>query len=176
MRKTHVLAFTLLFSLGIQTLPSQVSATRSETAEVGFSEVSDKFIRNMKLLATLMQEPESQKTMNAVIGQATDLAGLYRSKNAGARREDMLKRKDMMSERESLKDSDQKRLQKIQDELRKLDPEDDFGKGKSQVMQTVGELQKQLGLIYTNDSDQKDLIRIIRQHLSFYSSSLGKLN
>lgn len=161
-------AVTPLFAQGLN--------TTTQNEEVGFSEVSEKFIRNMKLLSTLMLEPESQKMMQAVIGQATDLGALYRSKNAGSRREDALKRKDMMTERDSLKESDQKRLQKIQDDLRKLDPEGEFGQGKSQVMRTVGELQKHLGLIYTNDSDQKDLIRIIRQHLNFYTSSLGKLN
>jgi len=176
MKKFYLGALFLALPLSVLTLPAQGLDANVKAVEIGFSEVSEKFIRNMRLLSTLMLEPESQKMMQAVIGQAGDLGNLHRSKNAGSRREDALKRRDSMTERESLKESDQKRLQKIQDDLRKLDPEDAFGKGKSQVMQTVGELQKQLGMIYTSDSDQKDLIRIIRQHLSFYTSSLGKLN
>jgi regulator of sirC expression with transglutaminase-like and TPR domain len=81
-----------------------------------------------------------------------------------------------MTERDGLSDSDQRKLQKAEDDLRRLDPDGQFNKAKTQVQKTVNELQRNLGQIYTQDSDQKDLIRIIRQHLTFYNSALSKLN
>jgi hypothetical protein len=165
-----------LFLLSAGILPAQVLTPSVEEAEVGFSEVSDKFVRNMKLLSTLIQEKESVKLMNAVTGQAVSLGILYRSGNSDTRREEVLKRKDMMLERDKLKDADQKRLLKMAEELRKMDPDGEFIKGKNQVMQTAMELQKNLGLIYTTDIAQKDLIRIVQQHVNFYTACLSKLN
>jgi hypothetical protein len=174
--KTLFSFLILVFFCSVPAALAQEEASAKENDDTGFAEVSEKFVRNMKLLSTLMLEPESQKMMQAVIGQSDDLVRIYRSGNADSKRESKLRRKEIMTERDGLSDSDQRKLQKAEDDLRRLDPDGQFNKAKTQVQKTVSELQRNLGQIYTQDSDQKDLIRIIRQHLTFYNSALSKLN
>ncbi|NJK91782.1 MAG: hypothetical protein HC904_08150 [Blastochloris sp.] len=171
-----VLLSALVLGLGVIPGLTQVSTEPPAPSEADFSDVSAKFVRNMRLLESLLEDAESKKMMTAVIGQADSLSSAYRAGNAGSRREDILKLRELMKQRETLKEADQKRLQKLQDEVNKRDEDGQFSKGRSSINASIGELQKKLGHIYTTDSQQKDVIRLIRQHLQFYTSALGRLS
>jgi len=156
-------------------LAAQVLAPNRDNEDVTFSDLNEKFIRNMKVLVTLINDPETQKSMDAVIGQAGALGRFYNSKNTDSKREKMLKRSEDMTSKESLSKNDFIKMQKMRNDLREMDPDNTFGKGSEQIMKTIEALQKNLNQSYTPNNQDKDVIRITRQHLSFYTSALSKL-
>lgn len=149
---------------------------QSQQPEVKFGEVTEKFVRNMKLLGTMTNNADLTRMIDVVVKKAEDLQSFNNDKNADEKRFRIMKQMDAMLKREGIQESDQKRLEKLQAELRELDPNGSFQKARSEMNRAIGELQNLLGQVHSPDSKSDDVIRLIRMHLSFYSRCLSKIN
>lgn len=150
-------------------------AQQSHAPEVKFGDVTDKFVRNMKLLRTMTTNPELGKMMDVVVKKAEDLQSYNNDKNADEKRFRIMKQMDVMLRREGIQESDQKRLDKLKQELSDLDPNNDFQRARGEMNRALGELQNVLGQVHSPDPRSEDVIRLIRMHVSFYNRCLSKM-
>lgn len=146
-----------------------------EDDDVGFADLNNKFIRNMKVLTPLLDEDAAVKLMDALVGQASGLSRFYQSKNADTQRENILKKTEDSLTKKTLRSSDIEKIEKLRKALRKRDPDNQFSNASQQVLLTSEALNKTLDQIFTNDPQQKDIIRITKKHIQLYRSAIFKL-
>jgi len=170
-RFTAVVAALFLVSATAPYVRAQTHPT-----EVKFGEVTEKFVRNMKLLRTMTENADLGHMIDVVVKKAEDLQSFNSDKNADEKRFRIMKQMETMLKREGIQESDQKRLEKLQTELRELDPNGSFQKARSEMNRSISELQNLLGQVHSPDSRSDDVLRLIRMHLSFYSRCLSKIN
>jgi hypothetical protein len=66
-------------------------------------------------------------------------------------------------------------LDKLQQELRDLDPDGSFNKARGEMNRALGEFQNSLGQVLTPDSESQDVVRLLRLHANYYRACLAKL-
>jgi hypothetical protein len=152
-------------------------SVRAQDPEAGlsFGDITKKFVRNMNLLKDMSRDAELARQIGVVVAKAEDLNRISNSKNADARRSQIMRQMDKMLNREGIQQTDQKRLEKLQQELRDLDPDGLFGKARGEMNRALGELQNGLGQIHTPDQYSQDLVRLVRLHVTYYNQCLSKL-
>jgi|GEM_PF-915693 len=143
-------------------------------AKYNLGDVSEKFIRNMKVLRAQLNDAESQKMVDVVCGKAQDLAALYRAGGAAANRRILLDEQDAITHKDKISASDQRRIDELQAAIKKSDPDNSFGRGRQEIQQSIGELQAVLGQLHSPDVDTQDILRLIQQHLQLYQYALNK--
>ena len=143
--------------------------------EVKFGELTQKFTRNLQLLGSFSTDPDIVKMVQVVVAKAEDLKYYNNLKNADERRSRIIKQIDAMLHREGIEQSDQRKLAKLQEELRALDPDGTFNTARGEMQRAVGEFQSLLGKVHAPDERSQDVIRLIRQHLSYYQQCLSKM-
>ncbi|MDD5261658.1 MAG: hypothetical protein PHD76_07380 [Methylacidiphilales bacterium] len=146
----------------------------SEGRKIDLGDVSVKFARNMKLLEPLLPESETQQMMEVVIGKAGDLASLYRAGGGANRRRKLLDEEDALLHKPNISKVDQRRLEDLQQEIKKADPDGVFQKGRDDIRKSILELQGMLSVLHASDPDVQDVIRIAQQHLQLYQTALSK--
>ncbi|MDX6767489.1 MAG: hypothetical protein SFU85_11950 [Candidatus Methylacidiphilales bacterium] len=152
------------------------SQTAARQSEVKFGDVTLKFVRNMKLLRGMVDHAELGQMIDVVVKKAEDLQAYNNDKNADEKRFRIMRQMETMVRREGIQESDQKRLEKLQSELRELDPTGSFQKARGEMNRSIQELQNFLGQIHNPDERSEDIQRLIRMHLSLYSRCLSKMN
>jgi len=153
------------------------SAGQTPDAEEGisFGDVTKKFIRNMNLLKTMSHDAELARQIGLVVAKAEDLHSISILKNADSRRSQIMRMREKMLNREGIKESDQKRMDELQKELRELDPEGRFAKARSEMNRALGEFQNSLGQVLAPDPRSEDVMRLLRLHVQYYNQCLSKL-
>jgi hypothetical protein len=146
-----------------------------EISDVKFGEITGKFTRNLQLLSTLSTDPEIHKMIKVIIAKAEDVKYFNNTKNADERRARILKQMEEMVHREGIEQSDQRKLAKLREELKALDPDGNFSTARSEMQRAIGEFQTLLGKFHAPDTRSQDILRLIRQHLSYYQQCLNKL-
>jgi hypothetical protein len=144
-------------------------------AGISFGDITKKFIRNMELLKTMSHDAELTRQIGIVVAKADDLHRISIQKNADNRRSQIMRQMDRMLNREGIKQSDQKALDKLQEELRELDPDGRFNKAKGEMNRALGEFQNSLGQVLTPGAESQDVVRLLRLHANYYSRCLAKL-
>ena len=155
---------------------SQLNPPKSNDESIDLSDVTDAYVRNMKLLKARMagEDPLLLEQMDAVIAQAEDLASFFRAKGTASKRRKLVEEREALKFKKDLSKRDMRDLEELQQEINELDPEGFFKKARGLYNQTQQELQGQLELVQTSDPLRKDIIRLIRQHLSTYSRALSQ--
>lgn len=149
--------------------------TADAEAGVTFGDITKKFIRNMKLLQTMSHDAEMTRQINVVVAKAEDLHRISIQRNADNRRSQIIRQMDRMLNREGISQTDQKRLDKLQQDLRELDPEGRFAKARGEMNRALGEFQNSLGQVLTPDAQSQDVVRLLRLHANYYTRCLAKL-
>ena len=150
------------------------SLFESEGKKVDLGDISAKFARNMRVLARMLPDTETQKMMEVVAAKSSDLATFYRSSGGGIRRRKLLDEEEALKSKPNISKTDQKRIEDLQAEVKKADPDNLFQKGRKDIGESIKELQGMLSVLYTADQDVKDVIRITQQHLNYYNTALSK--
>ncbi|MEM6885626.1 MAG: hypothetical protein AAF571_11385 [Verrucomicrobiota bacterium] len=169
--------FTILLLLGLVSMPAaiaQMNPTKDSSGVIDLSDVTDAYVRNMKLLKIRMTGEDELllEQMDAVIAQAEDLGSFFRAKGTASKRRQLVEQREELKFKKDLSKNDMRKLNELQQEIKELDPENFFGKARGLYNETQGELLGQLDLIQTSDPVRKDIIRLIRQHLANYSKAL----
>ncbi len=155
----------------------ELVVARNES-NVSLGQITDAFIRNMTLLDQLlsanMHNEETHQMMLAVIAKADDVGRYYRARGGGEKRRQLLEEVEKLKKRAGFNKSDQTRLNELNKQIQESDPEGLFGKSRSSLNVSVGELQRCLGMYQTADVTVTDLIRLIREHLGHYQMAMGR--
>lgn len=141
--------------------------------EADLGDVTIRFARNMRLLETLMPDQEVREMMKVVYSNAEDVAQFYRAGGAANDRRKLLKEEEALKSKPDITTRDKERLQKLQQEIKQLDPEGKYGTARGRVQQSIGELQRLMANKTTVDRKITDLMRITRQHLEYYNAALS---
>ncbi len=168
-----ILALSLGGFLLPGTLPAQ-DALHGEGHKIDLGDVSVKFVRNMKLLEQLIPDADTQQMMEVVIGKAGDLATFYRAGGGASRRRKLLDEQDALMHKPNISKVDQKRLDDLQEEIKKADPDGYFQKGRDDIRKSILELQGMLSVMHASEPEVQDVIRITQQHLQYYQTALSK--
>lgn len=174
--RIHSIGFFALAVVAVNLLFVPGAPAQPQPPEVKFGDVTEKFVRNMKLLRTMTDNPDLATMMDVVVKKAEDLQSFNSSNNADEKRFRIMKQMQAMLRREGIQESDQKRLEKLQAELRDLDPDGSFQKARSEMNRAIMELQNLLGQVHSQNSQAEDVLRLIRMHVSLYSRCLSKLS
>lgn len=156
----------------ISPVSAQLNPASNSQSTIDLSDVTEAFIRNMKLLQTRVPEADVRDQMETVIAQADDLGAFFRAKGTASKRRDLFEQQEELKFKKDLSKSDMRKLDDLRAKIKELDPDDSFGKGKKLYSETQNELIKMLDLIQTSDPVRKDIIRLIQQHLSVYNKAL----
>ena len=148
--------------------------TEADTQTLGLADVSTRFARNIRLLATMLPDTDTKNMMEVVAGKSMDLARFFQAGGGGDKRRKLLGEEQTIKNKASITKSDQKRLEDLQDQIRKADPDNFFQKGRKDIGSSINELQGMLSVLYTSDPDVKDIIRITQQHLTYYTTAISK--
>jgi hypothetical protein len=145
----------------------------SGAGEADLGDVTAKFVRNMKLLETLMPDQEVKEMMRVVYSNAEDVAKFYRAGGAANDRRKLLKEEEELKSKPNISPRDKERLQKLQEEIQQVDPDGNYNTARGRVQQSIAELQRLMGNKTSVDRKITDLMRITRQHLEYYNASLS---
>lgn len=153
------------------------AAAQSADAEAGvsFSEVTAKFVRNMRLLQKMTPDAEIQRQVNILVAKAEDLSRIGNLKNADNRRSEIIRQREKSLNREGISESDRKRLDKLQQELRDLDPDGRFSKARAEMSRAIAEFNNQISTVVPVDPKSRDVLRLLRLHVEYYNRSISKL-
>jgi hypothetical protein len=165
-------AWAVMLTFAVAPLSAQ---TRDPEAGVSFEEITKKFIRNMELLKTMSHDAELTRQIGIVVAKAEDLHRIGIQKNADGRRSQIMRQKERMLKREGIKQMDQNALDKLQQELRDLDPDGSFNKARGEMNRALGEFENSLGQVLTPDAESQDVVRLLRIHANYYRACLAKL-
>jgi len=143
-----------------------------EAQTVDLSDVTEKFVRNMKILETLTPEANVREQMSVVRGQAEDLGKFFRAKGTASKRRKLSEEREEIRSKPRISERDRENIKELEAEIRELDPENIFGHGRNVFSQSSRDLLKELDFIQTNDPVRQDILRLIRQHISVYSKAL----
>jgi hypothetical protein len=149
--------------------------TRDPEAGVTFGDITKKFIRNMELLKTMSHDAVLTRQIEILVAKAEDLHRISIQKNADSRRSQIMRQRERMLKREGIKQMDQKALDKLQQELRDLDPDGSFNKARGEMNRALGEFENSLGQVLTPDAQSQDVVRLLRLHANYYRECLAKL-
>jgi hypothetical protein len=127
----------------------------------------------MKVLESLMPDQEIKEMMKVVYSNAEDVAKFYRAGGGASYRRKKFKEEEDLKSKANISTRDKERLDKLQQEIRDLDPDGNYTTARGRVQQSAGELQRLMGNKTSVDRKINDLIRITRQHLEYYNASLG---
>jgi len=168
----HVFFSILLLAVWVEppTTIAQLNAPNQGSTTIDLSNVTDAYVRNMKLLRVRLtgEDPAILDQMDAVIAQADDLGKFFRSGGTASKRRKLVEQRDALKVKKDLRKRDLRELDELKQEINELDPEGFFNRARKQYSQTKDELENQLRLLQTADPVLKDLIRLIRQHISNY--------
>jgi ArsR family metal-binding transcriptional regulator len=152
---------------------AQLSSGKPPDKQADFGDITEKFIRNMKLLEQMTPEKEVVEKMGIVLDQAQAILKTYRAGSTSQKREALLReKKDLESSPTSKRITD--KIKEIDNELQALDREGYFNQARNQVKIAIANLYTVLDQVYTEDADRKDVMRITREHLQIYQSALDK--
>jgi hypothetical protein len=148
-------------------------AANAQDYSKDLSDITVKFVRNMKLIESRTPEPEIKEMIKVVYLQSEKVAEAFRNKNA-----DTLRRKIRQYEEERKLDPDiderhVKDLREMREKLREKDDEGFFKAAAARYRTSSNELRKTLNLVQTNDEDRAQLIRITIEHLSLYQEAIS---
>ncbi len=159
-----------LFWIAMATFLLTSMPGHSQTTDL--STVTEKYVRNMKLLETMTPEADIRAQMAVVAAQADDLGRFFRSKGTAAKRRSLFEEEEAMKSKERLSKNDMEKLNKIREEIKALDPDNYFQRARPLYQSSVGELNKLLDLVQTTDPVRKDVLRLTRQHIETYNRVL----
>ncbi|MEM1157157.1 MAG: hypothetical protein AAF649_04310 [Verrucomicrobiota bacterium] len=175
MKQNLLLGLILLTCLiTASTIHAQLNPEKNYTGVIDLSDVTDAYIRNMKLLKIRMTGEEQMllEQMDAVIAQAEDLSSFFRANGTASKRRKLVKEREELRFKKDLNKTDMRKLEELQQEIRELDPEGFFNQARKLYDETQKEMNGQLDMIQTSDPVRKDIIRLIRQHMSTYTKAL----
>jgi hypothetical protein len=159
----------------IWALVSNLPVGAQPASEVKFGDLTQKFTRNLQLLGTLSNDPEILKMVKVIATKAEDVKYFNNIKNADERRSRIIKQMEDVLHREGIQQSDQRKLTKLREELQELDPDGNFRTARVEIQRSIGEFQTLLSQIHAPDPRSQDIIRLLRQHLSYYQQCLSKM-
>ena len=159
-------------NLSVPTVSAQLNPEGNQQSTVDLSDVTDGFVRNMKLLETLTPEADIREQMAAVSAQAEELGKFFRAKGTASKRRKLFEEQEEYKYTKNPSKNDIRKLEEIRQDIKDLDPENFFGKGRELYGKTQDELKSQLDLIQTSDPVRQDIIRLIKQHLDKYNQAL----
>ena len=175
-RNLKMLLFAMLLASGLLFEGGNVCLAQAETEaqKMGLSDISIRFARNIRLLATMLPDTDTRNMMEVVAGKSMDLARFFQAGGGGDKRRKLLNEEQAIKSKPSITKSDQKRLDDLQEQIKKADPDNFFQKGKKDIGASINELQGMLSVLYSGDPDVKDVIRITQQHLTYYTTAIAK--
>ncbi|MEO0454850.1 MAG: hypothetical protein AAFY98_12060 [Verrucomicrobiota bacterium] len=164
-KHTSVLAVIVLACLSPQLHSQQTSAD--------LSDVTTKFVRNMKFIESRIGEKELAELYSITYQHAEEVAEFFRKKNADSIRRDIRKYQEELKLNPSIKERQREKLAELNQELREADPEGNYSTAKKRFNDSSKELMEKLNLIQTTDDDYKQVIRITIDHIRRYKSVLA---
>jgi hypothetical protein len=160
----------MAFDAAAQSRLSPPPAPRQAT----LSDITEKFVRNMKLMREMTPEEEVRNQITVVVEQAEDLMRLARAKGADGKREQLLKERTEIQSKPRMSARDFERIRELEAEIKKLDPDSVFTTGRNQLQASIRQLETILGQLYITDTDREDLDRIMKRHLQMYQTALSR--
>jgi hypothetical protein len=165
--KLGIFCVTLVLALGL-------SHAQEKVLPLGFSDVSDKFLRNFKIVMEMTPEPEIKELLEIVAAQANDVRKFYETGGAGTYRNRLIREQDDLIYKKGISKRDSYETDKLRDDIEKRDPENRFDEASERVRQAIGNLQEALSEIVSDDAWRKELTRVTQEHLRVYLSALSK--
>ena len=138
------------------------------------SDITEKFVRNMKLMRDMTPEEEVRNQITVVVEQAEDLMRLARANGAVGKREQLVKERTEIQAKPRMSPRDFERIRELEAEITKLDPDNVFSTGRTQLQGSIRQLETILGQLYITDPDREDLDRIMKRHLQMYQTALSR--
>ena len=167
-----------LFTISGHRLLAQELEPVRDGSNIDLSQITDAFTRNMKILDQYlmqsMHNAETHEMMQVVISKANDVARYYRSGGGAGKRRKLLEQQEALKTKKGFSKSDQAKLDALAEQISSLDEDNMFGKARSDMSQSVSELQRRLGLYQSSNTDVTNLIRLIQEHIQYYQNAVGK--
>ena len=177
MRTAKLLLVMALAIVGLCTgVQGEVTSPGDTKARPGLYDITNKFVRNMKLIRQMTPEKEVADQMDIVIEQADGIVRLYSENGAGRKREVLLREVKALEASKNVSKRDLEKIDKMKAEIRDLDPDGNFGKSGQFLTAAIGELRNLLDQVYTQDDDRNQLLRITRMHLEVYQYAYRELS
>lgn len=151
------------------------SGTPDPKSETDFGVITEKFIRNMKLLREMTPEKEVLEKMDIVIDQSQSVLKHYRVGGSSQKREALMKEKKELESASNISKRNLDKIRDIEGEIRALDPENYFGKARDQLKIAIANLYTVLDQVYTEDAERKDVLRVTRDHLQIFQFAMDKV-
>lgn len=177
MKNTKVSLFFVALLLGAM-LPAgfaEVTMPGDTKARPGLYDITNKFVRNMKLIRDMTPEKEVVTQMNIVIEQADGIVKLYSENGAGRKREVLLREMKELEGAKNVSKRDLEKIDKMKAEIQELDADGLFMKSGQYLTAAINELRNLLDQVYTKDEDRNQLLRITRMHLEVYQYAYREL-
>ncbi|MEM9443749.1 MAG: hypothetical protein AAGA18_00220 [Verrucomicrobiota bacterium] len=140
-----------------------------------FADISEKFIRNMNLIATMVPDQPTAEMITIVTKQAEDALGFYRTKGAGAYRERLRRYNESLKTKDGIQKRDKEYVEKLNDMIKKRDSDGLFKDARGRIKQSINLLQTTMRESPIEEDEWKDFQRIISKHLRLYSQAMGKV-
>jgi hypothetical protein len=157
---------------------AQDLATIQDGSNIDLSQITDAFVRNMKLLdqylAQAVPNEQTHQMMLVVMSKSSDIARYYRSGGGADKRRKLLEQQEALKAKKGFTKADQAKLDSLTTQISDLDPDGMFSKARSDLGQSISELQRLLGLYQSSDPDVTNLVRLIQEHIQYYQTAMGK--
>jgi hypothetical protein len=149
------------------------SVTSAQDYSADLSDVTVKFVRNMKLIEARTPEPEIKEMIQVVYLQAQEVAGFFREGNADTLRRKIRKYEEELKMNPDIDDRHRRDLKEMKADLKDKDEEGDYQAAAQRYRTSSSELIKALNLIQTSDENRAQLIRITIEHVRKYQTALS---
>lgn len=177
MKKAKACFCALLLLAGAM-LPAgfaEVTVPGDSKPKPGLYDITNKFVRNMKLIRGMTPEKEVVAQMDIVIEQADGIVKLYSENGAGRKREVLLREMKELEAAKNVSKRDLEKIDKMKAEIQQLDADGLFMKSGQYLTAAINELRNLLDQVYTQDDDRNQLLRITRMHLEVYQYAYREL-
>lgn len=137
------------------------------------SDITVKFVRNMKLIESRTPEPDIKELIKTVYLQSEQVASAFREGNADTMRRKIRQYQEEIKLNPDIDKKHQRDLAELREKLRDKDEDGVFREAAQRFRTSSTELVKALNLIQTSDENRAQLLRITIEHVRKYQSALA---